>query len=290
MEKENKFLTDRNDLPFIAYLFDGYATLHWHTYIEILYMIEGQMIVNIKNKEFQAQKGDFFIINSQDIHYSKKYLDKSCLYLIIQFEPSIMNANYNSIFEIKYLLPFLKNEVDYKNCFALEENSELKVILNKVLEEFERKDIAYELEIKGDIYKIFSLLIRKNFLFAPLADLSFDNLVSIKKLLTYIEANYFEDINMKQAANMACMSYSYFSKKFKRIMGKNFTAYINFVRLREAEKLLLTTDKNISSVACEVGFYSSNYFIRLFKKEHCMAPMRYRKLNRATFERKIDIQ
>jgi len=46
---------------------------------------------------------------------------------------------------------------------------------------------------------------------------------------------------------------------------------------------LLTTDKNISEIAYEVGFGSSNYFIRLFQKEFNISPLKFKRDNIVLF-------
>ncbi|MFR2464209.1 MAG: helix-turn-helix transcriptional regulator [Clostridia bacterium] len=59
-------------------------------------------------------------------------------------------------------------------------------------------------------------------------------------------------------------------------MQKTFREYLNFVRISEAEKLLLNTDLNITEIAMEVGFSSSSYFIEQFKQLKSISPKRFR--------------
>jgi AraC family transcriptional regulator, transcriptional activator of pobA len=73
------------------------------------------------------------------------------------------------------------------------------------------------------------------------------------------------------------MSYHHFCRFFKRITGKTFMQYLNFVRVREAEKLILTTDKNISEIAQDVGFAGVSGFNKAFKKEKHLSPIAYKK-------------
>ena len=55
--------------------------------------------------------------------------------------------------------------------------------------------------------------------------------------------------------------------------------YIRELKISEAKKLLITTEKSVSSVACEVGYDDDNYFIRIFKKMTGFTPSKFRKLN-----------
>ena len=76
------------------------------------------------------------------------------------------------------------------------------------------------------------------------------------------------------------MSYHHFCRIFKKVTGKTFIQYLNFVRLREAEKLLIMSDKSVSEIAVSVGFQNTSYFSHIFKKEKSVCPMTYRKSNR----------
>ena len=88
--------------------------------------------------------------------------------------------------------------------------------------------------------------------------------------------HYQEDITAKDMASLCAVSYSYFSRFFKRAMQKTFREYVNVVRISEAEKLLLNTNLNITEIALEVGFSSSSYFIEQFKQIKSISPKRFR--------------
>jgi AraC-like DNA-binding protein len=64
-------------------------------------------------------------------------------------------------------------------------------------------------------------------------------------------------------------------------MGKTFTNYLNYIRITEAEKLLLTTDKSMTEIALEVGFSSSSYFIQQFRQYKDISPFQFRKKGKA---------
>ena len=51
------------------------------------------------------------------------------------------------------------------------------------------------------------------------------------------------ELSVAAAAKIACMSYYHFCRLFKKVIGKTFVEYQNFIRIRRAEKLLITTDR-----------------------------------------------
>lgn len=279
--KEEGFLVSEPFLPFTAFINNGVcARIHWHTYIELLYVINGSAEIIIDCETYCVQPGDFMIINSQESHASSFLEGVQSEILVIQFEPSVINQNLGSLYESKYIVPFLQRQVRYSKHIKLDENCELKQLLTGISDEFASKQPGYELSIKGDIYKVFAWLIRNNhIILAPDSGFKAADLQRLGSILEYIEKNYREQITIQDASKMQCMSYHHFCRFFKKATGKTFLEYLNFVRLCESEKQLITTSETISQIALNTGFPSISYFNRLFKKAKGMSPLSFRKQN-----------
>ncbi|OJG08791.1 hypothetical protein RU93_GL001783 [Enterococcus aquimarinus] len=67
---------------------------------------------------------------------------------------------------------------------------------------------------------------------------------------------------------------------FNKEVGQTFNGYILDQRLKEAEKLLQTSGLSIDEISNTIGFQTPAYFIRVFKKNYRITPLKYRKLNR----------
>lgn len=286
--KEECFIVSEPNVPFTAFINRGPSVkIHWHTYIEMLYVISGSAIITIDSEKFHAGAGDFLIINSHEAHASEYFDHIPTEILVIQFEPTVINPALGSVFESGYMVPFLQKEVRYSKYIKLPDNSGLKTLLIEILDEFAGKNPGYELCVKGNIYKAFSWLIRNSHITLP-RDNSFktSDLLRLKDLMEYIESNYHEEISNETASRLACMSYHHFCRYFKKATGRTFIEYLNYIRLCEAEKLLLTTCKSISEIALKVGFPSVSYFNRLFRKEKGLAPLAFKKQNTPSIKAK----
>lgn len=99
----------------------------------------------------------------------------------------------------------------------------------------------------------------------------------IQLVARYISENFTEPLTLDDAARMACMEKTYFSKRFKALTGFNFSSYITQLRLSAARQLLLNTEMNISEIAAQAGFSGSNYFGDVFLRAYGMSPTEYRK-------------
>lgn len=99
----------------------------------------------------------------------------------------------------------------------------------------------------------------------------------VQEAAHYIAEHYTEEITLSDAAKVACMEKTYFSKRFKAATGFGFHEYLTQTRLRAAEQLLRETNLTMSEIAELCGFSGSNYFGDVFRRRQGMAPTEYRR-------------
>lgn len=85
------------------------------------------------------------------------------------------------------------------------------------------------------------------------------------------------NLTEKEVSRQAFLDPSYFSRLFKKIIGKTFTAYVKSKRIDYALRLLVHTDLEIGEITSECGFSRQSYFSRIFKNEVGLTPSDYRK-------------
>lgn len=83
-------------------------------------------------------------------------------------------------------------------------------------------------------------------------------------------------LSIDQLAKTLGTSRTQLHRKIKALTNMSVTNYINHIRIEKAKNLLVTTELNSNEIAYEVGFESSTYFSRVFKKELGMAPITFR--------------
>lgn len=103
--------------------------------------------------------------------------------------------------------------------------------------------------------------------------------------IEYINANYKDsEIGLTDVARRANISSTHFSTVFSQTMGKTFVEYLTMLRMKEACRLLLSTDMPSSEIAFEVGYNDPHYFSFLFKKTVGCSPRDYRTKRQAKGE------
>lgn len=99
------------------------------------------------------------------------------------------------------------------------------------------------------------------------------------RVKAYIMENYNQDLSLKELADVACVSQTYFSSLFKKETGENYKSYVTKIRMEEAIRLTLKTDMKTYEIAEAVGYNNVRRFVDAFKVIYKMSPMDYRRIH-----------
>lgn len=101
---------------------------------------------------------------------------------------------------------------------------------------------------------------------------------TMDKAMRYIRRSYAnKNLKLQDVAREVHLSPNYFSFLFKKATDKNVWDYLTEVRMEEAKRLLLTSDKKRYEIAEMIGYESPEHFSRVFKKYYGVSPADYRK-------------
>ena len=85
-----------------------------------------------------------------------------------------------------------------------------------------------------------------------------------------------ESLTLDFIASETALSKMQLYRKMKEIIGQTPTEYIRSIRLKQAEKLLKTTNKTVQEIMYTCGFNNKAYFYREFAKKYHLTPKEYR--------------
>lgn len=98
----------------------------------------------------------------------------------------------------------------------------------------------------------------------------------IERVSTWMTSHFCEPITLEQAAQVANLTPTAFSRFFRRATNRPFIRFLNELRIRHACRLLLETEKSIAEIAFESGFENLSNFNRHFQHLLAMTPRQYR--------------
>jgi two-component system, response regulator YesN len=99
----------------------------------------------------------------------------------------------------------------------------------------------------------------------------------IERGLSFIEANFSnKGLKLEDAARYVDRNPAYFSHLLMLQTGKGFTELLTEMRIKEAKRQLIETEKSIKEIAYLVGYHHANYFSRIFKEVMGTSPREFR--------------
>jgi AraC-like DNA-binding protein len=100
----------------------------------------------------------------------------------------------------------------------------------------------------------------------------------ISKALKLMQDSPQTDWTLESLASEIGMSRSVFFNQFKKLVHETPLSYLTDWRIRQAQKLLMTDNSNISEIAGKVGYQSESAFNRIFKSKTGQTPAMYRRI------------
>lgn len=86
-------------------------------------------------------------------------------------------------------------------------------------------------------------------------------------------------LSTRRLAEAAGVSHSQFDRRFRKLFGTTPREYLLRVRVNAACRLLEETDRTVTDIAQEVGFYDHSHFSRTFRRIMGVAPQRFRRMH-----------
>ena len=105
-----------------------------------------------------------------------------------------------------------------------------------------------------------------------------------KKLLSYIDENFKEELNIEKVEQVCNYSYRNINRIFEALHQETIGKYIKRLRLEKAAQYLKYSDIGVSDIAYEVGFKDRAAFSKAFKNKFGYAPSAFRASNEALRE------
>jgi AraC-like DNA-binding protein len=253
--------------------------MHWHDSFEINYVLEGEGLFVIENREFLFQPGQVHVINGISRHML--YAHKDGLIFNVHFHPALLyDASFRALQHVAEQ-PFSTAVQRFKPILPIDNVRTEHVIgiLRDIEAEHNAAANGWELIVKGLILQIVGLLVR-HFISPDLPDQETirrqDMLMRLTPALRMIELRLGEPPSLEELAEAVMLSPSHFSALFRQATGTSPVAYRNTRRIAIAQQLLLCSDDSIAQIVEKSGFATVQQFNLLFSRLVGCTPSAYR--------------
>ncbi|MGG1312626.1 MULTISPECIES: AraC family transcriptional regulator [Cohnella] len=249
---------------------------HYHKEAEFLAISEGRLRVQTPLASRTLGPGDVMVIGSSGLHRTAKASEEPLRYVVFQveltrhFDPGML-PYLNSFSEL--IVPL--EQVNYIFEEQPSAKREAHALVTDIYRESAEKKIGYEMAISSSVKRLLLLLLRHDTR-RLLRRADDAGLARFRPVLDYVDRHLSEKISVDDVRVLLGMSYHHFIKSFKKVMGVPFVDYVNYNRIKKAERLLATTDLSILEIGFEVGIWNMAQFYKLFRRYNPHSPKEFR--------------
>lgn len=255
---------------------------HWHEEMEVLIVDQGIAVVSTDDDSYLIKPGQGLIINQNVMHCIHAQDKKQCTFHSLVFHPDFIFGHKNNYLQTQYLLPLQNNQL-FK-VFFLDESApwheRILQTLTEVIEVNMSKNFGYEISTKGYLCHFWAELLRQ----LPQKEAVMPSRVSpdeqrVKEAMLYIRTHHAEPLTLQEIADSIHVSKSECCRCFARTLQMSPFEYLMKYRIYESTRKLMDPKQNFSSIAdlaLTVGFNSTSYYNKLFKKFLGCTPTYYR--------------
>lgn len=260
----------------------SYVPPHWHDAIEIVYLLEGHLKLNIEGTHQELQEGQCTLIQPNKIHSTLCTQPNRAI--VFQIPQALMEKFIPEASALTFSLDFSQDQSSPND----RENRSHQANIAQFRKNLEEMKLIMDTEPDG------ALLLFNGLLFHVLYQLYHDfsqnlpgsadtkqsrNLQKLKPVLDYINANYNRSISLAEISGVAMFDSKYFCRFFKKCMGTTFLEYQNEIRISHIYQDLISTDDKIAHILERHGFTNYKLFRRMFQEHFGTTPSAVRIAN-----------
>ncbi len=250
-------------------------TLHTHSYHEMIHVSKGTVDVVLEDKKLTLSENNVLIVPPGVLHFfSVPGTFGEGNVIAFQITENITDMALNDIFSnIKPIstsdFPRLKEAFfrldEYYNFSHGTRLELISAVFYEVIYLLKEKIIQEKKELgEGNVI-----------IDAEYRDYLIDN---------YINTNFTKEISPREIADTVYISERQLNRLMHKNYGQSFSQRITFLRMKNAEKLLLETDMSEKDIADAVGYNSACSFYIAFKKAHGKSPTDFRYVQKQKYE------
>ncbi|MCR1841758.1 AraC family transcriptional regulator [Murimonas intestini] len=241
---------------------------HWHEYLEILYLISGELTAVVQAETYNMAPGDIIVINSKDLHMTQTY--GFTTYILLQI----------SVEQIKQYLPRFEF-LHFQTLISPgpEKPDEVFFYIQEMLKIYQAQEDGYQLLFTSRLYELIYYLYKDYSSRSIPQESGFASrdLYRITRAMEWVRQHFQDSLSLDDAADFLGLSREYFCRMFKKYTGQTFLEYLNAVRTMHLYEDLKRTDDSVTLLMEKNGITNYKVFMRTFKRLYGDTPQRVRK-------------
>ena len=254
---------------------------HTHNYIELMYVLEGQVTQNIRGENVSFSQGEICLVNTQVEHCEYLYAQNTTvLWLGIddvffeKYERGSDPTDYTQ--SLKKLINQKRFQYLYIRFTPTRENTQTTQAFETIFYEMLQNLPGKNRLIIGYVERIVDLLTREYHVNISQEDRKELHQAIIADICDYIAGN-FAKTSVQQIASVYHYSPDYLNRIFSRETGRTISSYLQKIRMEHAMRIIQTTTIPVEQAARQSGYHNLGFFYKKFREFYLCTPDEARK-------------
>lgn len=264
-------------LPVRAFVHRNYTIgMHTHDFFELNLVTGGEGCHFFDGQRFALACGDVFVIppGAEHAYFSEDQLDVAHILIPRAFLESAggrlrLQPGFQLLFSVE---PYLRVESGFRYRLRLtgERLARMRQLIDWLIEECADKEGTAALAVESLMLHLLCLLARWQAQAAQQRPgkqaIPADRMQSLQAVFALVERGYGQKIGLEELAGAAHLEKSHFCRVFHKATGMRPLEYVTLVRVQAARELLLNSERDLSAIALQTGFYDAAHFSRTFSR------------------------
>ena len=233
--------------------------LHLHAELELFWVQSGSLQVDTGTHTYILRAGDLAFFFPNIVHGYQSAGAGGQFFMAIS-APSLLGELITTLVQYRPAQPILR---------AWQMHSDISYAMHRLC-----TDISGGREVRRALLHLMLARILEATELIPIGEPKAMDLTA--QLIQYLWLHFRQPLTLDQVAHDLGVSRYHLSRGFSQRLGSSFSDYLNFLRLNEAQELLVSTDRNISDICFDCGFTSQRTFHRAFQKIYQTTPRHFR--------------
>lgn len=239
----------------------------------LVYCTQGKKIYSTNGEDHWVEKDSVFFMK-KGAYSGKNFLEENYCALMFFMPESFFQQFFYRHTQLK-LTPG-KNASEHQEIIPIQMDTILEVYFASMLAYFaqpvEPNKKLLEIKLEELLLNIFTQPRHKK-LACYLSSIGRGEAPSLR---TVVESNFASNLKLEEYAELCHLSLSSFKRQFNRIYGESPGKWLLRRKLELTRRLLSYSEKPVNEIAFQCGFESTSHFIRVFKKQYGVTPLKFR--------------
>ena len=251
---------------------------HYHPQVELTCIVRGRGMRFVGDSVEEFSDGDVCLLGSNTPHCwaSHRDAEPGVRSLVIQFQPEAWGEAFWNLPELRNLRRLLEEArrgLEVRGPARREVGQLFHVLEQQPHGSLERFDTLLLM-----LHCISQSTALKRLAAAPAEpEAAGKSHGKLGQILGYIHAHLGPELRQHDVAEAVGFSPAAFSQFFRRSLGTSYVAYVNELKIRNACRAIIDTDRPITAIAFENGFNNLSHFNAQFQRFRHLSPRAFRR-------------